>query len=431
MENEKKAKSSVRTKILTALLSVIVAFGLWLYVVTVVSPESENTYYNIPITLQNEGELEKRGLMITNESLPTVSLRLSGTRTDLQKLNNSNISIYVDVSKYNNNALEYTVVFPGDVPNNAITTLKRTPDKIKLNVEEKSSKPVGLKTTYEGTLDDNFSIDKENARFDFEEFQVDGPKRIVDTVAAVQVSVDLNGHKADITEQQLTYTLVDKAGQAVTSPLLEVYGIKNEDTREKLDGTIVLQLLRISKVKEIKVDVDVLNGGGATKDNVEVRPGTITISGPEAVIDKMGDVFIAGEIDLGAYDTDTTVKLPLELPAGVVCESGEKEIVVDLRFTSLITKALNVTNIVMQNAPEGVTAEVITKSLELRFRGPSDLIASLQASDITVYVDFADAQAGAETRPVTIVLADKYKDKVGVLGTYSVSTNVKSGGTTS
>ena len=38
----------MRNKFLSGLLSVAIAFGMWLYVITYVSPGSEDTYYNIP-----------------------------------------------------------------------------------------------------------------------------------------------------------------------------------------------------------------------------------------------------------------------------------------------------------------------------------------------------------------------------------------------
>ena len=431
MENEKKKETTVVSKILTGLLSVVIAFGLWLYVVTVVSPESEDTFYNIPIILQNEGELEKRGLMITNDELPTVSLRLSGNRTDLQKLNNSNISVYVDLSKYDNNALEYTVVFPGDVPNNAITTQKRTPDKIKLKVEAKGSKDLKLQPVYTGNPAEDFSVDKENAQFDYENFRVEGPKRIVDMVAAIRVGVDLKDRKESIENSQLTYSLVDASGQKVDSDKLRVYGIPDDENEEpeELEGSINLLQLRISKIKTIQVAVTIVPGGGATEENSEIviQPESITVSGTEEVIDKLGDVLTVGEINLGEYPNDTQVKLPLQLPEGVVCESGETEILVDLRFPNLLTKALNVRNITSVNVPAGMVADVVAKVIEIRFRGPKDLIASLTASDAEVIVDFTGAQPGTETRQVTVKLGDKYVT-VGAVGTYSVQTTVKAGG---
>ena len=41
----------MNNKFLTALLSIAIAIGLWFYVVTVVKPESTDTYYNIPVVL--------------------------------------------------------------------------------------------------------------------------------------------------------------------------------------------------------------------------------------------------------------------------------------------------------------------------------------------------------------------------------------------
>ena len=47
----------MKNKVLAILMSVVVAFGLWMYVITVVSPESEKTYYDIPVVLQNKNIL--------------------------------------------------------------------------------------------------------------------------------------------------------------------------------------------------------------------------------------------------------------------------------------------------------------------------------------------------------------------------------------
>ena len=41
-----------KNRLLSTLLAVSVAFVLWVYVITVVSPNSEDTFYNIPVVLQ-------------------------------------------------------------------------------------------------------------------------------------------------------------------------------------------------------------------------------------------------------------------------------------------------------------------------------------------------------------------------------------------
>lgn len=432
MENDKKKESSLKSKIITALLSLAVAFGLWLYVVTFVSPGSENTYYNIPVILQNEGDLEERGLMVTTENIPTVSLRLSGNRVDLQKLNSSNISVYVDLSKLSKSdePLSYDVVYPGDVPNNAITILKRTPDTIKLKVEERASKTVKLQPVYNGSQETGFSADKENAEFNYKQFKLEGPKRILDQIVSLRVNVDLNGKKESIMDTQLGYTLTNSAGGSVESALVDVYGVSEEDPQdtEKLEGFVTLRKLRIASLEQVQLKPVILPGGGANDKNtlIDIQPKTLTISGNEQVIAQLNGTLEIGEIALGQYPEDIQLKIPVEqfLPEGVVCESGETEITVDIRFQNLRTKTLKITKLIPVNAPAGLTPVVVTKVIEVRFRGPKALIDTISASDVEATVDFTGAEAGSETRQVIIKLADKYAD-VGAVGTYTVSTTVK------
>ena len=80
-----------KSKIWQTALSLVIAFALWAYVITTVNPESEETFYDIPVSYQND-ILEERGLMIVSEK-PTVTLKLKGNRSDLNELNASNITI--------------------------------------------------------------------------------------------------------------------------------------------------------------------------------------------------------------------------------------------------------------------------------------------------------------------------------------------------
>ena len=73
----------MKNKFGAILLSVAIAFGLWLYVITYVSPNSEETYYNIPVVLEGESVLNERGLMCTSTSSSTVSLQLAGVPKDM------------------------------------------------------------------------------------------------------------------------------------------------------------------------------------------------------------------------------------------------------------------------------------------------------------------------------------------------------------
>ena len=83
----------MKSKLTSILLSLAIAFGLWMYVITSVSPGSEETYYNIPVVMDGEALLAERNLMITESSGSSATLVLSGNRSDLYKVNRENITL--------------------------------------------------------------------------------------------------------------------------------------------------------------------------------------------------------------------------------------------------------------------------------------------------------------------------------------------------
>ena len=113
----------MKNKLGTLLLSFVIAFGLWLYVITVVSPNSSDTIYDIPLTIAGETVLGERNLMITsNINDIKIDLTLSGNRSDLTQVNASNITLKADLSgidKPGVHTIQYDVIFPGSVADNA------------------------------------------------------------------------------------------------------------------------------------------------------------------------------------------------------------------------------------------------------------------------------------------------------------------------
>ena len=89
----------MKNKVWTAVLAALIAFGLWVYVVTVVRPETTKTYYNIPVALEGESILTERGLMIVEGKDTTITMEVYGNRTDLDKVNPGNITLIADLTR--------------------------------------------------------------------------------------------------------------------------------------------------------------------------------------------------------------------------------------------------------------------------------------------------------------------------------------------
>ena len=406
----------MKNKVLTALFSLAVAFGLWLYVITVVSPGSEATFYNIPVVFQGEGELTNRGLMIASEDIPTVTLKIAGNRSDLNNLNSSNITVIADVSKIweaGTATLDYTVSYPGNIREDSMTIISKNPGKIELNVEERVNKTVNVVVDYMGSVPEGFICDKDNIEMDISTIRVTGPKPVVDQIESARIQVDLSGKTQTISDR-FTYTLCDKDGNPVDAQLIET----NADA--------VNVVLTIQRVKKIELVVEVKDGGGATAQTstITVNPSSIMVSGSESLLNKMESQLVIGTIDLGMIQEDTEIPFTLELPEGITNETGINEVKVKVEFPDLGTKTLQVSRFQAKNVPAGMTEEFITQNLEIKIRGPKAQVEAITANDVTVVVDFADAEPGTIKLKAEVIFDEAFGD-VGVLGNPSVTATLK------
>ena len=404
----------MKNKILSIVLSAVVAFGLWLYVVTVVSPGSEATYYNVPVVLQNENVLQERGLMITSD-LPTVNLDLSGNRTDLNKLDSKNINILVNVASIEaagTHQLNYSVAYPGTVNGNDITRTGQSTNVVTLTVEKRITKNVDVVAEYIGSVPEGFIADKENAVLDYQTVEVSGPESVVEKIAQARIQVDLTDKNVTVAGQYI-YDLCDAEGNPV------------DVQRVTTNVEAVNLTVKVKRVKELTLAVETAYGGGATENNstVTISHKSIYVSGSDALLEDL-DVLKLGTVNLGEILEDTTLTFPITLPEGVTNESGITEVTVEVKFADLKVKTLNISNIQAVHIPEGMEVDMITQTLEITVRGPSLLIDAITEKDITVTVDFTNAQAGTATMRAQVEFGSNFTD-AGTVGSYVVSATLK------
>lgn len=404
-----------KSKIGSVLLSLAIAFGLWMYVITVVSPESEETFYNIPVILEGASVLEERGLMITDGEDQTISLRLSGNRSDLNELTNTNITLKADLSKIyepGQAQLSYSITYPSNVPNNAFDVQSKSSNHITLTVENRVKQDIPVEIIYSGALAEDYISDRENAVLDYPTILVDGPQSVVDQIATARINVDLTDRSESISESY-RYTLCDAEGNPVDAEMIKVNA---EEVR--LD-------MKIQRVKEITLDLTVYAGGGATRETagITINPKTIRVCGNDTVLASL-DVLNLGTINLADISNAVTIPFTINLPEGVTNLTGVTEATVDIKFPGLITKELTIERIKPINVPDGMKAEIITETLTVTVRGPADQVNRITAVELSATVDFKDMPAGTSTIKATIVIDEDYPD-LGAVGTYSVSATLQ------
>ncbi|MDY3225802.1 MAG: CdaR family protein [Candidatus Faecousia sp.] len=410
-----------RNKLYSMLLSLVVAFALWLYVTNNVSIEDNNTFYNIPVVMESETVLNERNLMVTSVSTNSVSLNLSGARSDLNKLDSSKMSAKVDLSQVTEPGekipLSYTISFPSDVSASSFTVGNKNPGAIFVNVDYRRVSEIPVVIKWTGNRSEDYIYDTENAVLDSNTVTISGPAAVVDTIDHAQVEVDLTEQVESIS-QSYRYTLCDAQDNPVDA---EQITTNLEEVRLEM---------QIQRIREIRLTADVIYGGGANESNttVSISPETIRVSGGEAVLNELGDTFTVCSVNLADLDKSSTEqKYTITLPEGVTNQTGVNEVTVSIRMTGLKTREFNIDKFEAVNVPEGLSAEIINANLSIKVRGPEAEIAALQEENIRAVVDFTNAEVGTATYKVKIVFDDAFPN-VGAIKVSSVSATVQAAG---
>lgn len=107
----------LKSKKFQAILSLLIAIGLWMYVMGTVDPVVTTTVHGIQVEKINEDVLEDMGLSATLDRPETVSIELKGARSDVNEAKESDIRATVDVSNcdYGENETEIKIKFPDGI----------------------------------------------------------------------------------------------------------------------------------------------------------------------------------------------------------------------------------------------------------------------------------------------------------------------------
>lgn len=91
----------LRNKKFLLFISLLVAIGLWMYVMGNVDPVTVEKASGLKVEMQGVSELEKQGLHPTLKSPKIVGITIEGKRSEVNKAKKKGIEAYVDVTTCN------------------------------------------------------------------------------------------------------------------------------------------------------------------------------------------------------------------------------------------------------------------------------------------------------------------------------------------
>ncbi len=403
----------MKNKVLTGLLAVVIAVGLWSYVITVERPESDNTFYNVPVVLSGENVLQDRGMMITSNTDLTVTVKLTGNRRELNKLKSSDMAAVLDLSQVNEageRRLRCTVKSPSD----NIDVVSVEPQSVTLTVTQWATKEVPVELAYAGRVPDGYYVDRQSASLEYETVNVTGPKEIISRIEKAKISLDLEGRIETVSES-LRYALCDGLG----NPIEDVSTVTTD--RAQIRVTVSIQQL-----KDVKLTYTVEDGGGLTAADVTVKADydTVTVAGSAAALLDLEELNL-GTVDLGELTESTELVLPIELPEGVTNQSGYTVVRLQVTLPELEIREYTVTKLRTDNTPQGHTSQLVTQQLVVKLRGRKPVLDRIKPEHITAVADLTGLEAGVHSISVKIdIQGFSDLENLGAVEKYTVTVRI-------
>lgn len=296
MQNQTQQKSSdtphlSRSKILRIVTSILLAFCLWFYVISVERTETEQEFTGVEVVLDGETVLEERGLKIISDKNMTVKIKLNGRRSVLNKLRTSDITVRVDLTRIyeaGTKSLTYEIEFPGDVQSSSIEVVNRNPDTITLTVVDWATKRVDLRAPQlVGTPAEGYRVGDAIVQ-EHDTVSLSGPKEIIDQIHSAGVVVDISG-VTESQESRKKFIYYDAQGNQVQG---------TEDVTANPDRTLVR--VPILKDKEVGLHLPLTFGSGAEDTEFTLNVSVTLSDGQQtaytgAVTVENGTAILSGE----------------------------------------------------------------------------------------------------------------------------------------
>ena len=407
-----------RTNVAVKILCVFAAFCLWIYVMTVESPEYEQTFGNVTVELINTDSLvSDSGLMLYSGYGNMVGVTVSGKKSIVSKLSDSDIVVTADVGKITGGSGRYDCKLSVDVPAGC-KLISLSQETISVYVDTASTASVKLTEKRDNTnLPDGCYVGAVDYPVDM--ITVEGPEKIVSRIAEAIFNNDMNGITKSVTVTQRVY-LVDAYGNKIESPYVKYY---------PREVTVDIPVL---KSAEVPIEVVFKNGFfNYDNTNTTVTPSTVRVTGEPEKIDA-GNLIERVEIDeandyltTGSDELKCTKKVALKAVDGVELDTDTVEIV-SVPSSSIKLRRITVPgqNIIDTGGKSGVSYTWDHTPVTVSVIGSLEAVSSLSADDITLRFDmspYSETNTGTTEVRAEVIIDSDYKDELLAIGYYEIS----------
>ncbi len=378
----------------TVLLALLLAVIVWISAVVASDPNQELTY---PHSISLEILGKDRGLVMVAEIPDGIALILRAPVSVWDELNLENTLITADLDLTGLDVGFYELPVNVNVGIEPVRVVEISPDVLSFRLEKliQVEKQVSAKVAGEPAL--GYQLDKLYLSEDT--VVISGAGSLVSKVDEILAVLDVTDSRGNVSES-VELIAIDENGNHLREVNLEpsVILVEQEVTQSLGHKELVVRVITIGN-----------QANGYKITSISAYPQTVSVSSsdPQLVNDMPG--FVRTQpIDLTNANDDIEVNLVLELPEGVVLESEEQFILVQVGIAAIETSISLSIPIEFINLNSGLTAVSSPTDVDVLISGPVPILDQLSREDIVIVVDLIDLDVGTHLiAPTTVSVPER------------------------
>ncbi len=371
------------------ILSLFLAFLLWLVVVSIDNPMMTLPFSSIPVTVENADVMAEDGKAFElTDSSRNVSISVRAERSVLSELARDNFRATVDMTELDGNrvpievkATKYADRIQSITPRQAYATVV---------VEDLMESQFAVRVETVGTLERGYTVGSTTLGNNL--VRVSGPESVVSTVDHAAVQVDVTGMVSDIhTTEKIR--LLDSDGNVVDTSSL---------TLSITESYVSVSMWKVKEVPVYCTPEGTPAPGFAYTGVVNISPEALKVTGTDKTLSKISEITIpAAAVSMeGASGTvEVTVDISQYLPDGIYLLEGKSEVTVTAEVEMLETRIISVpiANLTVTNVPDGMrsNAENLPAQISVTVQGLREILDQVNPAEIRGTASLAAVQPDA------------------------------------
>ena len=361
-------------------ISLAVGIVMWFLVIGGVNPVVTRQFNDVPVSFKNQSVLESRKLIRISPENPTVTVTITGKRSDVYSVNKSDIVAEVNLqngitSGAHRLSINYKVPYNVQFKSASETDLLVT-------LDEEISKTYKVEVETVGQIKNKNQVVAKKEPAD-SEIVVSGPVSYVNKVKKVLCVVDVTNKDSD---------------EVVQSKIVAVDELNQEVKKVTLSKTDTNVSIGFKNFKEVPIKLVEINTPPSDVRIIKknIVPNIVSLVGNLTSLEQISEISTK-PFDLSQIKESGSYNLNLELPSDVALVNNDLKVVINIEVEKKIDKnfEIDTSNISIENESD---KEILLKGLQnkvqVTVRGYESDLAKLTEDDIKLYVSVKKEDVG-------------------------------------